>query len=174
MWHHCRQVFPKLLSDTVTTFAIFSPGCSFSIACCLSHPVRVASTLAVGRWRNLPCDRYYSLYVVHLRTVVFVQPGPIVGAAGEAPTPTQPGKIHHLVAELDRLRARVAEMEIEREEVRKKRSRSLSVPSPNLVGGPDVSLQGLGAQQRVGLHQGAFMETLISTLAQSNRFSPLA
>ena len=92
------------------------------------------------------------------------------------PHATQPGKIHNLVAELDRLRARVAEMEIEREEVRKKRSRSLSVPSPDLVFGPGVSLQGWGAQQRVGLHQGAFMETLISrgsTLAQSNRFSRL-
>ena len=47
-------------------------------------------------------------------------------------------------------------MEIEREEVRKKRSQSLSVPSPDLVGG-DVSLQ----DQCVGQHQGAFiMETL--------------
>ena len=60
-------------------------------------------------------------------------PGPTVGAAPEDPTPTQPGKIPELVAELDRLRV-VAEMEIEREEVRKKRSRSLSVPSPDLVG----------------------------------------
>ena len=33
-----------------------------------------------------------------------------------------------------------SEMEIEREEVRKKRSQSLSVPSPDFVGG-DVSLQ---------------------------------
>ena len=59
---------------------------------------------------------------------------------------------------------------IEREEVRKKRSRSLSVPSPELVGG-NVSLQERGVlqDQRVG-------QTLInhgSTLAQSNRF-PLA
>ena len=72
----------------------------------------------------------------------------------------------------------MVEMEIEREEVRKKRARSLSVPSPDLVGG-DVSLQEWGAlqDQRVGQHQGAFMETLISrgsTLAQSNRFSPSA
>ena len=103
-------------------------------------------------------------------------PGPTVGGAEAGPT--QPGKIPELVAELDRLRARVAEMEIEREEVRKKRSRSLSVPSPDLVGG-DVSLQERGVlqDQRVGQHQGALMETLISrgsTLAQSNRFSPLA
>ena len=105
--------------------------------------------------------------------------GPTVGPTGADPTLTQPGKIPELVAELDRLRARVAEMEIEREEVSKKRSRSLSVPSPDLVGGPDVSLQEWGAprDQRVGQHQGALMETLIcrgSTLAQSNRFSPLA
>ena len=105
-------------------------------------------------------------------------PGSTVGAAGADPTPKQPWKIAELVAELDRLRARVAEMEIEREEVRKKRSRSLSVPSPDLVGG-DVSLREWGAlhDQRVGEHQGALMETLSSrgsTLAQSNRFSPLA
>ena len=54
-------------------------------------------------------------------------PGPTVGAEVD---PTQPGKIPELVAELDRLRARVAEMEIEREEVRKKRSRSLSGAFP--------------------------------------------
>ena len=47
-----------------------------------------------------------------------------VGVTGADPTPTQPGKVPELVAELDRLRARVAEMEVEREEVRKKRSRS--------------------------------------------------
>ena len=47
-------------------------------------------------------------------------PGPTVGATGADPTPTQPEKIPELVAELDRLTARVAEMEIEREEVRKK------------------------------------------------------
>ena len=61
--------------------------------------------------------------------------------AGPVATPpavsdsTQPGKIPDLVAELERLRARVADMEIEREEARKKRS-SLSVLSPHLVGGP--------------------------------------
>ena len=103
---------------------------------------------------------------------------PTVGGAEADPTLTQPGKIPELVAELDRLRARVAEMEIERKEVRKKRSRSLSVPSPDLVG-DDVSLQERGAlqDQRVGQQKGALMETLISrgsTLAQSNRFSPLA
>ena len=36
-------------------------------------------------------------------------------------------------------------MEVEREEARKKRSRSLSVPSPDLVGGPNVTLQEWGA-----------------------------
>ena len=100
--------------------------------------------------------------------------GPATGVTRADPTPTQPGKVPELVAELDRLRARVAEMEVEREEVRKKRSRSLSVPSPDLVGGPDVQDLVLH-DRRVGQHQGALMETLISrgsTLAQSNRFSP--
>ena len=70
-------------------------------------------------------------------------PGPTAGATGADPTPTQPGKIPELVAEVDRLRARVADMEVEREEVRKKRSRSLSVPSPDRVGGRDVQECGL-------------------------------
>ena len=94
--------------------------------------------------------------------------------------PTQAGQIPVLVAELERLRAQVKEMEVEREEARKKRSRSLSVPSPDLIGGPDLTLQELLAlhDQHVGQHKGAIMETLISrgnTLAQSsNRFSLLA
>ena len=66
------------------------------------------------------------------------------------------------------MRSRVAEMEMEREEALKKRSRSLSVPSPDLVKSPDLALQATGQ------HRGAIMETLISrgsTLAQSsNRF----
>ena len=45
--------FPKLLSVTVTTFAVFPPGCTFLVAttivCCLCHLVRVTSTFAVGR-----------------------------------------------------------------------------------------------------------------------------
>ena len=106
--------------------------------------------------------------------------------ASSATPPTVPGdlvqptNVRDLVSELERLRSRVAEMEIEREEARKKRVRSLSVPSPDLVGGPDVSLQEWGAlhDQHVGQSQGAIMETLISrgsTLAKnSNRFSPLA
>ena len=103
-------------------------------------------------------------------------PGPTVGAVSE---PTQPAKIPELVAEVERLRARVSEMEVEREEARKKRSRSLSVLSSDLVAGPDVSLQECGAlhDQHVGQPKGAIMETLISrgsTMAQSNRFSPLA
>ena len=101
----------------------------------------------------------------------------VTGAAD--PTPTQPGRIPDLVAELDRLRARVAEMEIERDEVRKKRSRSQSVPAAELVDGPDVSLQEWGAlhDQHIGQAQGAIMETIMSrgsTSLQSNRFSPLA
>ena len=91
---------------------------------------------------------------------------------------TQPGKIPDLVAELDRLRAQVKEMETEREEARKKRSRSLSVPSPDLVGGSDLMLQEWGANEHVGRSRGAIMETLISRgstlVANSNRFSPLA
>ena len=105
--------------------------------------------------------------------------------AGPVATPpavsdsTQPGKIPDLVAELERLRARVADMEKEREEARKKRS-SLSVLSPHLVGGPHLSLREWGAlhDQHVGQHKGAIMETLTSrgsTLAlNSHRNSPLA
>ena len=59
--------------------------------------------------------------------------------------PAQPTSVLDLVSEAERLRSRVAEMEAEREEARKKRSRSLSVPSPDLVGGPGVTLQKWGA-----------------------------
>ena len=58
-----------------------------------------------------------------------------------APTAPGPTQVPELVSEVERLRSRVAELEMEREEARKKRSRSLSVPSPDLVGGPDLSLQ---------------------------------
>ena len=80
---------------------------------------------------------------------------------------------------LERLRAQVKEMETEREEARKKRSRSLSVPSPNLIGGPDLSLQVWGALHDEHVRgKGTIMETLTSrgsTLAaSSNRFNPLA
>ena len=44
--------FHKLLSVTVTTFAVFPLGCTFSvgttIACCPCHPERVTSTIVVG------------------------------------------------------------------------------------------------------------------------------
>ena len=95
------------------------------------------------------------------------------------PETTQPGKIPDLVAEVDRLRARVREMEIEREEAQKKRARSLSVPSADLVA-PALSLQEWSAlhDEHVGQGRGAIMETLInrgsSLVASSNRFSPLA
>ena len=53
--------------------------------------------------------------------------------------PTVPGPtqqvIPELVSEVERLRSRVAEMEMERG-ARRKRSRSLSVPSPDFVGSP--------------------------------------
>ena len=61
---------------------------------------------------------------------------------------TQPGKIPDLVAELDRLRSQVKKMETEREEARKKRSRSVSVPSPDLVGGSDFFVARLGRTAR--------------------------
>ena len=74
--------------------------------------------------------------------------------------PTQPGMVPELV-----------EMVVKREEVRKKRSRSLSVPSSDMVGGPNVQDLVLH-DRRVGQHQGALMETLISR--DSGSFSPLA
>ena len=76
------------------------------------------------------------------------KPGPTVGAVPADPTPTQPGQILELVAELDRLRARMAEMDIEREEVRKKRSRSLSAQIWLAM-----SCCKSGCYQRVGQHQ---------------------
>ena len=61
-------------------------------------------------------------------------------------------------------------METEREEARKKRSRSLSVLSPDLVGGSDLTLQEWGAHdEHVGRSKGAIMETLISQ-GNSNRY----
>ena len=62
-------------------------------------------------------------------------------------------------------------METKREEARKKRSRSLSVLSPDLVGGSDLTLQEWGAHEHVGRSKGAIMETLISqgsTLASNS------
>ena len=67
--------FHKLLRETVTTFAVFPCGCTFSmvttIACCPCHFVRVTSTLA--EWRNLPGDGCRCFYDAQLRTVVFSQ-----------------------------------------------------------------------------------------------------
>ena len=53
---------------------------------------------------------------------------------------------------------------VRQEEARKKRSRSLSVLSPDLVGGPDLSLQHWGASHddHVERGKGTIMETLIS------------
>ena len=69
--------FHKLLSVTVTTFAVFfPPGCTFSvattIACCPCHLVRVTSTFAVGRVAKFASDSCCSIYGVQLRTVVFL------------------------------------------------------------------------------------------------------
>ena len=77
VWHHCRQVFPSCSATQSRPLPFFPPGCTFwvatSIACCLSHLVRGTSTLAVGKVGHLPGDSYCSFYVVHLRTVVFLQ-----------------------------------------------------------------------------------------------------
>ena len=108
------------------------------------------------------------------------------GPHGEVPRGDDPGSscrtttsrvrndsTSHGPPEIERLKSLVAE-------IWKKRFRSLSVPSPDLVGGPDVSLQEWGAlhDERVGRSKGAIMETLISRgstwAANSDRFSPLA
>ena len=87
--------------------------------------------------------------------------------------PTHQVKIPELVSEVERLRSRVSEMEMEREEARKKRSRSLSVP--DLVGGPNLSLQEWRAlhSQHAGQHRGAIMETLISRGSFGSEFQPV-
>ena len=63
---------------------------------------------------------------------------------GANPRPTQPVTTpippDSTLAELHQLRARVAEMEVEREEFRKKRGRSLSVPSPDMPGASEQSV----------------------------------
>ena len=69
--------FHKFLSFTLTTFAVV-PTWMFltvatTIACCPCHLVIVTSTLAVGKVGHVPGDRCCSLYVVHLRTLVFLQ-----------------------------------------------------------------------------------------------------
>ena len=60
-----------------------------------------------------------------------------------SPRPTQPAATpvpDPTLAEVHQLRARVAEMEAEREEFRKKRARSLSVPSPDMPGASEQSV----------------------------------
>ena len=99
---------------------------------------------------------------------------PVVPPPAES-NATQPARVPDLVAEIERLRSRVAEMES-----RKRHGRSAPGLCPDLIGGPDLSLQHWGASHddHVGRGKGAIMETLISrgsTLAaNSNRFSPLA
>ena len=71
-------------------------------------------------------------------------------------------------------------METERKEARKKLSRSLSAPSPDLVGAPDVTLQEWGAlhDQHLGQHSGGDHGNSDQPRefgpTNSNRFSPLA
>ena len=77
VWHHCLQVFPNCSATQSRPLPFFPPGCTFSvattIACCPCHLVRVTSTLAVGKVGHLPGDSNCSFYVVHLRTLVFLQ-----------------------------------------------------------------------------------------------------
>ena len=93
------------------------------------------------------------------------------------PDVTQPGKVPDLVAELEPLRSRVAEMEIERPG----NGPGLCQFLHQIWLAGQMSLCKSGGtlhDQRVGQHRGAIMETLISrgnSMAQnSNRFSPLA
>ena len=96
-----------------------------------------------------------------------------------APGPTQPASVQPVppdptLAELQQLRVRVAEMEMEREEFRKKRGRSLSVPSPDM---PGASEQSIALFQHPARDRSSLMATLIDrggTIAgSSNRFNPL-
>ena len=74
---------------------------------------------------------------------------------------------------INQLRARVAEMEAECEGLRKKRTRSLSVPSP-VMPGVDQSMSVWGPEPD---RRSVLMQTLIdqgsSLVPKSNRFSPL-
>ena len=95
----------------------------------------------------------------------------VAGPTQPAATPVQPDPT---LTELHQLRVRVAEMEAEREEFRRKRGRSLSVPSRDLIGASEqsVALFQPPARDRSGL-----MATLIDhggTLpGSSHRFNPL-
>ena len=77
VWHHCRQVSQSCSATQPRPLPFSPPGCTFSVAttvaCCPCHLVRGTSTLAVRKVGHLPSDSYYSLHVVHLRTVVFLQ-----------------------------------------------------------------------------------------------------
>ena len=83
-----------------------------------------------------------------------------IPVAPTASDPTQQAKIPELVSELQRLKSHVAELE--QEVTCKKRSRSLSKPSPDLVGGPDLSSQTWNALhgRHVGQRTRATVETL--------------
>ena len=78
------------------------------------------------------------------------------------PGPTQPASVQPVppdptVVELQQLRVRVAEMEMEREEFRKKRGRSLSVPSPDM---PGASEQSIALFQHPARDRSSLMATL--------------
>ena len=87
-----------------------------------------------------------------------------------SPLPPDPS-----TAEILQLRARVAELEVEKEELRKKRARSLSVPAPDLPGALSQSIVPLQVPAR---DRSELMATLIenggTVAGSSNRFSPLA
>ena len=107
--------------------------------------------------------------LTRLREEMMRAPSPL--PTQPAATPVQPDPN---LAEVQQLRARIAEMEAEREEFRKKRARSLSIPSPDM---PGASEQSVALFQRPARDRSALMATLIDqggTLANSNRYSPLA
>ena len=107
--------------------------------------------------------------LTRLREEILRAPSP--GPTQPAATPVQPDPT---LAEVHQLRARVAEMEAEREEFRKKRARSLSVPSPEM---PGASEQSVALFQHPTRNRSALMSTLIdqagSFARSSNRYSPL-
>ena len=75
-----------------------------------------------------------------MRSCVTLDQAPRRDKQSGDPGPTQTSSARFHIGRAHQLRARVAEMEVEREEFRKKRGKSLSVPSPDMPGASEQSV----------------------------------
>ena len=105
------------------------------------------------------------MWLTRLREEMVSVPSPGPTQPVATPTPPDPS-----MAEIHQLRARVAEFEVEKEELRKERARSLSVPAPDL---PGAFSQGIVPLEHLARDRSELMATLIenggTVAGRSNR-----